>query len=268
MAGAVVAQAWDGQLRAAARDHGPGRDGHGTTVLPAWLGGPVFDESSTVTVQVSGSWPPAPGKPCCSMNPSTPCCWAARSCASGRRRCCLWALICCLVCCAVSAARSGPWVAMWPASAVCCWATACGRVGSQTNEIGLQRQIKAVTLGQFLSSGTAEGLHRYRCGAQAVQPGQSPGAAGRSDLAVTWQRRARRSYQYSGPAPVVPLGEAVEAYRVRVFAGSTLLRSDVVSKQLPLHRRHAGRRWPGQVPPCSLKSARSPRPWGLAIHLP
>lgn len=49
---------------------------------------------------------------------------------------------------------------------------------------------------------------------------------------MTWQRRTRRSYQYAGPAPVVPLGEAVEAYRVRVFVGSTLLRSDVVNETL------------------------------------
>jgi hypothetical protein len=46
------------------------------------------------------------------------------------------------------------------------------------------------------------------------------------DLSINWQRRTRLAYSYGGPAGVaVPLGEAVEAYRVDVYQGANLLRS-------------------------------------------
>ena len=104
------------------------------------------------------------------------------------------------------------------------------RVASQTNEIGLERQIKAVTLGAFLSSGTAKDFTDTGVALKPFNPANLRALPDGHDLVVTWQRRTRRSYQYAGAAPVVPLGEAVEAYRVRVFAGSTLLRSDVVNE--------------------------------------
>ena len=44
-----------------------------------------------------------------------------------------------------------------------------------------------------------------------------------ANLALTWQRRTRLGYRYGGTVGAsVPLGEAVEAYRIEVRAGAVL----------------------------------------------
>jgi len=49
---------------------------------------------------------------------------------------------------------------------------------------------------------------------------------------LSWQRRTRLSYRYGGVSPSVPLGEASERYRVQVFAGDLLLRTEIVTQPI------------------------------------
>lgn len=100
------------------------------------------------------------------------------------------------------------------------------RVESQTSQIGLERNVKAVTLNTLLSDVEAE---VFTDTGVALKPfsvanptflGQDTG-----DMISEWQRRTRLSYRYGGLGPVVPLGELTEAYRIRVYDGPTLVRT-------------------------------------------
>lgn len=110
------------------------------------------------------------------------------------------------------------------------------RATSQTSQIGLARYIKAVTFGQILANvdselfvDTGEALRPWA----PVHPVALADDDG--DLLVTWQRRTRRSYRYDGDSPTVPLGEATEAYRVRVYDGATLVRTATATEPAYLY---------------------------------
>lgn len=229
--GAVVAQAWDEvnyvQLLTTTAQ---GVMGTATTVLPAWLGGPVFDESSTVTVQVSGELASST-RQAMLLDESINALLLGNE-VLRFRSAALLSVGTYLLSGLLRGQRGTEWAMGGHVAGERCvlLGNSLRRVGSQTNEIGLQRQIKAVTLGQFLSAGTAKDFTDTGVALKPFCPANPRALPDGLDLAVSWQRRTRRSYQYSGPAPVVPLGEAVEAYRVRVFVGSTLLRSDVVNE--------------------------------------
>jgi len=229
--GAVVAQAWDAVNYAQLlKTTAQCVMGTASTVLAPWLGGPVFDEASTVTVRVSGELASSTREAMLldeSIN--------ALLLGSEILRFRTAALLSegtYLLTGLLRGQRGTEWAMAGHAAGERCvlLGNSLRRLASQTNEIGLPRQIKAVTLGQFLSTGTAEDFTDTGVALKPFSPANPRALADGADLVVSWQRRTRRSYQYSGPAPVVPLGEAVEAYRVRVYAGSTLLRSDVVNE--------------------------------------
>lgn len=231
--GAAVAQAWDEvnyvQLLTTTAQCVMGT---ATTALPAWQGGPVFDESSTVTVQVSGELASST-RAAMLLDESINSLLLGSEILRFRSAALLSAGTY-LLSGLLRGQRGTEWAMGGHAAGERCvlLGNSLRRLGSQTNEIGLQRQIKAVTLGQFLSAGTAKDFTDTGVALKPFSPANPRALPDGLDLAVSWQRRTRRSYQYSGPAPVVPLGEAVQAYRVRVFAGSTLLRSDVVNETL------------------------------------
>jgi hypothetical protein len=51
-----------------------------------------------------------------------------------------------------------------------------------------------------------------------------------ADLRIKWQRRTRLEVKYGGDVDqVVPLGEGLEQYRVRIFDGPTLVRTATVT---------------------------------------
>lgn len=104
-----------------------------------------------------------------------------------------------------------------------------GHVQSQTNQIGLERHIKAVTFGLLLSSATSEAFTDTGVALKPFSPANPVALASGSDLVVTWQRRTRVSYTYLGATPTVPLGESAEQYRVRIYDGATLVRTDTVT---------------------------------------
>lgn len=229
--GAVAAQSWDGvnyaQLLTTTAKSVMGT---ATTVLAPWSGGAVFDERSTVTVQVSGELASST-REAMLLDESINALLLGSEILRFRSAA-LLSEGTYLLSGLLRGQRGSEWAMGSHAAGERCVLldNSLRRVASQTNEIGLPRQVKAVTLGQFLSSGSAEDFTDSGVALKPFSPANPRALADGPDLVVSWQRRTRRSYQYGGLAPVVPLGEAVEAYRLRVYAGSTLLRSDVVNE--------------------------------------
>lgn len=103
------------------------------------------------------------------------------------------------------------------------------RITTQTNQINVERYIKAITFGKLLSSATGEQFTDTGVALKPFSPANARALADGSDLVLTWQRRTRLSYRYGGATPSVPLGEAVESYRIKVYDGSTLVRTENLS---------------------------------------
>lgn len=105
------------------------------------------------------------------------------------------------------------------------------RVNTQLNELLVQRWIKATTVGKYISDVQPQ---VFTDTGRALKPFSPAGLRALPEAGlgvhVTWQRRTRLSYRYGGADPVVPLGEASERYRVQVFAGATLLRTETVTQ--------------------------------------
>lgn len=105
------------------------------------------------------------------------------------------------------------------------------RINTQLNELQVQRWIKATTVGKYISdvqpqvfTDTGRALKPFSPAGLRVLPEAGVG------VHVSWQRRTRLSYRYGGADPVVPLGEASERYRVQVFAAGVLLRTETVTQ--------------------------------------
>lgn len=107
--------------------------------------------------------------------------------------------------------------------------TALRRVTGQSNELQAPMQLKVLTSGKLLSSvqplyftDTGVGLKPFSvAGLRAlVNP---------EGVHLGWWRRTRLACRYGGAAPVVPLGEASESYRVQVWLGGSLLRTQLVT---------------------------------------
>lgn len=103
------------------------------------------------------------------------------------------------------------------------------RITTQTSQIGVERYVKAITFGKLLSSATGEQFTDTGVALKPFSPANARALADGSDLVLTWQRRTRLSYRYGGATPSVPLGEAVESYRIKVYDGSTLVRTENLS---------------------------------------
>jgi len=100
------------------------------------------------------------------------------------------------------------------------------RVTDQTSQIGVPSDVKAVTSGMLLSSATAEAFANTAVCLKPLAPVHGRAAHAGADVALTWQRRTRLSTRVGGAVGTsVPLGEQAEAYRVRIYSGTTLLRT-------------------------------------------
>lgn len=100
------------------------------------------------------------------------------------------------------------------------------RVTDQTSQIGVPSDVKAVTSGMLLSSATAEAFANTAVCLKPLAPVHGRAAHAGADVALTWQRRTRLSTRVGGAVGTsVPLGEQAEAYRVRIYSGATLLRT-------------------------------------------
>jgi len=104
--------------------------------------------------------------------------------------------------------------------------SALRRVTDQPSQVGTPATVKAVSSGLLLSSATAEAFTNTAVCLRPLAPVHLRAAPSAGDLAISWQRRTRLGYRYGGAVGVsVPLGEEVEAYRVHIYSGATLLRT-------------------------------------------
>jgi len=100
------------------------------------------------------------------------------------------------------------------------------RMASETTDIGQEHQVKAVTLNTLLSSVTDEPFTDDGIALRPYSPVHLLALAQLGgDLAVSWVRRSRLVARYTDAGVFAPLGEASEAYRVKVFDGATLVRT-------------------------------------------
>lgn len=233
--GALVAQSWNGtDYEHLLTSTAQAVMGMASSVLGSWSGGAVFDEKNTVTVAVSGELASST-REAMLLNETINALLIGNEVIRFRNAALLSAGTYLL-----SGLLRGQRGTEWAMGAhgaderVVLLGAALRRVTSQTSEIGLLRQLKAVTLGAFLSNGLAQDFTDASVGLKPFSPANPRALADGADLVVTWQRRTRHSYQYGGASPVVPVGEAVEAYRVRVLSGVTVLRSDTVA--VPVYR--------------------------------
>lgn len=104
--------------------------------------------------------------------------------------------------------------------------SALRRVTDQASQVGTPAEVKAVSSGLLLSSATADAFTNTAVCLRPLAPVHLRAARSGGDLSITWQRRTRLGYRYGGTVGVsVPLGEEAEAYRVHIYAGATLLRT-------------------------------------------
>lgn len=100
------------------------------------------------------------------------------------------------------------------------------RMTSETTDIGQEHQVKAVTLNTLLSSVTDEPFTDDGIALRPYSPVYLQALAQLSgDLAVSWVRRSRLVARYTDAGVFAPLGEASEAYRIKVFDGATQVRT-------------------------------------------
>lgn len=98
------------------------------------------------------------------------------------------------------------------------------RMVNQNSDIDAPAEVKAVTLNLLLSDVTAEPFTDAGVALKPFSVANLRALQEGSDLVVSWQRRTRMTYRYGGAVGVsVPLGELVEAYRVSVYDGVTLV---------------------------------------------
>lgn len=231
--GAVAAQSWDGvnyaQLLTTTAQSVMGT---ATTALASWQGGVVFDERSTVTVQVSGELASST-REAMLLDESINALLLGSEILRFRSAA-LLSPGSYLLSGLLRGQRGTEWAMGWHAAGERCILLGNGlrRVASQANEIGLPRQIKAVTLGAFLSSGVAKDFTDAGVALKPFSPANPRALRDGGAIVVSWQRRTRLSYLYAGSSPVVPLGEALEAYRVRVLLGGVVLRTATVNAAL------------------------------------
>jgi hypothetical protein len=107
--------------------------------------------------------------------------------------------------------------------------TTIRNISSQLNELNLERFIKGVTSNTPLNDVTERSFTHTGVSLKPFSVAQLRALPDGSDIEVTWNRRTRLSYRYAGINPVVPLGEATEAYRVWIYDGSTLVRTENVT---------------------------------------
>jgi hypothetical protein len=109
--------------------------------------------------------------------------------------------------------------------------TTIRNIPSQLNELNLERFIKGVTSNTPLNDITERSFTHTGVSLKPFFVAQLRALPDGSDIEVTWNRRTRLSYRYAGINPVVPLGEETEAYRVWIYDGSTLVRTENVTTE-------------------------------------
>ncbi|WEE79308.1 phage tail protein [Comamonas testosteroni] len=234
--GAVATASWDGVdymhlqtlLDAAVL-------GHCTTVLPAWAGGAVFDEASTLTVRVWGQLASST-RDAMLLDDSVNALLVGSEIVRFRHAELLASDVPANVytyrlSSLLRGQRGTEWaMAGHVANERCVLLnTRLRRQATQPNEVNIPVQLKVLTSGKLLSSVEPRTFTDTSVALKPFSPAGLRGLVDQEGVHLSWQRRTRLAYRYGGIAPVVPLGEATESYRVQVWQGVTLLRTATVS---------------------------------------
>lgn len=92
------------------------------------------------------------------------------------------------------------------------------RMPNQTTDIGQEQQVKAVTLNTLLSNVTDEDFTDDGIALRPYSPVALQAIAQlNGDLEIDWVRRSRLVARYTDQGVFAPLGEATEAYRVKIY---------------------------------------------------
>jgi len=198
----------------------------GTTsgVLPDWAGGVVFDETSTVTVEVSGTLS--------SYTRDAILQGTADAYLIGDEV--IYAKTAALVSAGVytlSGLLRGRRGTEWATGShetgervVRLQLGGLRRIVSTNAELGTEYSFKAPTFGRSLASATEELFTNTAVGLKPFAPVDLRVTGGPSSWVVTWLRRTRLSCRFTGALGInVPLGEAAESYVVEVYDGSDAL---------------------------------------------
>ena len=202
-----------------------------TTALPAWTGGWVFDEVSTVTVAGVGTLS--------SYTRDAILQGTAPYYVIGSEL--LYARTATLVSAGVytlsgllrqrkgtewSAAVSKP-----SGTRVVLLGTAgVRRVAFDSGQLGTAFDLRGVTLGYPVTSATSRSFTPMGIGIKPLSVVDVRAAPNGATYDLTWKRRTRLSTRFTGAAGIsAPLGETTESYVVRVYSGATLLSTQTVS---------------------------------------
>lgn len=234
--GAVAAASWEGVdyahlqtlLDAAVL-------GSCTTMLPAWSGGAVFDESSTLSVRVWGQLASST-REAMLLDDTVNALLVGSEIVRFRNAELLSSDVPANIYAYrlsgfLRGQRGTEWAMAGHAASERCVLlnTKLRRQATQANEVNTPVKLKVLTSGKLLSSVEPR---TFTDTAVALKPFSPAGLRGLVDVdgvRLSWQRRTRLAYRYGGVAPVVPLGEAAESYRVQVWRGAALLRTSTIS---------------------------------------
>ncbi|ACY34302.1 phage tail protein [Comamonas thiooxydans] len=230
--GAVATASWDGVdymhlqtlLDAAVL-------GHCTTVLPAWSGGAVFDEASTLTVRVWGQLASST-REAMLLDDTVNALLVGSEIVRFRHAELLASDVPANVytyrlSSLLRGQRGTEWAMAGHAASERCVLlnTRLRRQQTQANEVNVPVKLKVLTSGKLLSSVEPRTFIDTSVALKPFSPAGLRGLVDAVGVHLSWQRRTRLAYRYGGIAPGVPLGEATESYRVQVWEGSVLLRT-------------------------------------------
>lgn len=233
--GAVAAASWDGVdymhlqtlLDAAVL-------GQCTTVLPAWASGAVFDEASTLTVRVWGQLASST-REAMLLDDSVNALLVGSEIVRFRHAELLASDLPANVytyrlSSLLRGQRGTEWAMAGHVAQERCVLLdrRLRRQATQPNEVNIPVQLKVLTSGKLLSSVEPRTFTDTSVALKPFSPAGLRGLVDSEGVHLSWQRRTRLAYRYGGMAPVVPLGEATESYRVQIWQGSVLLRTAMV----------------------------------------
>jgi hypothetical protein len=100
------------------------------------------------------------------------------------------------------------------------------RMVNETTDIGVEQQVKAVTLNLLLSSATEEDFTDSGISLMPYSPWRLRALANvGGDLEVSADRRSRLVARYTTTGTFAPLGESLAAFRFKVYDGLSLVRT-------------------------------------------
>jgi hypothetical protein len=107
------------------------------------------------------------------------------------------------------------------------------RVDFESGQLGTEFDFRAVTLGKAIGSATTESITPMGIGLKPFAPVHvEADSNGDGTYDVTWQRRTRMSCRFGGSLGInTPLGEAAESYAVEVFDGASVTSTQTVGAE-------------------------------------